>query len=382
MSEVVIIWPEAVHLARLNDALANHVPGAAPRLIDHYPDPSELASLFGTASEGAVVVGLDGTKAGVRTLEALRGLAPGLKPIAAAADLDASSVRAAMRVGAVEFLTPPFDADELKRAFSDGGDRQGRGLGQVAGFVPARMGDGASTIALHAAVNISRDLSQPAMLIDCDFECGTTAFRMGRNPPYTIIDAIARLDVLDDIWDQLAAEWNCAHVLLAPDRGPMLGDLQLDAVGEIVRAAASRYPFVCVDFPAALYPACGAVLAACDVVHVVCTPDLTSLHLARRRLQRLIDVGTSLDLVRVVVNRGGSRHALPTSKIEEVLRAPIACTLPNDYDSASEAALKSDAVSSGSRLGKALKEFSAEMAGLEVAGEDGSSGGWTKFLRF
>jgi len=358
------------------------VPGAAPRLVDHYPDASELARLFGATSSGAVVVGLDGSSDGVRTLEALRGFAPGIKPIAAAADLDAGSVRAAMRAGAVEFLAPPFDADELKRAFADTGDHRG-GVGQIAGFMPARMGDGASTIALHVAANISRDLKQPALLIDSDFECGTTSFRMGAKPAYTIIDAIARLDVVDDIWSQLATEWHSAHILPAPDRGPMLGDLQLDAVGEIVRAAAARYPFVCVDFPAALYPACGGILASCDVVHVVCTPDLTSLHLARRRLQRLIDVGLSSDVVRVVVNRGGSRHSLPSSQIEDLVQAPIACTLPNDYDAASEAALKSGTISPSSHLGRALRAFSVDVAGLEAAAQDkDAGGGWTKFLRF
>ena len=381
MSEVVIIWPEAAHLASLSDAVSTHVPGASTRLLDHYPDLPELTRLFGSGEDRAAVVGLDGSESGVRTLEALKGLAPGVKPIAAASDLDASSIRAAMRAGAVEFLAPPFDPEEIKRAFSqvfESGSPSGQG--RVAGFLPARMGDGASTIALHSAVNISKILSQPAILVDSDFECGSTSFRMGLTPPYTLVDAIARLDVLDDIWAQLAVDWHSAHVLPAPTRGPMLGDLQLEAAGDVVRAAAARYPFVCVDLPAALYPACGAVLSGCDVVYVVCTPDLTSLHLAQRRVQRLFDAGLSNEVVRVVVNRGGSRHAMPDKQIEESLSAPIACVLPNDYDAASKAALKSTTIASSSRLGRALKSFAMEMAGVEAAPEQ-KPGGWAKMLR-
>ena len=349
------------------------------KLVDRYPDSSGLARLFGGGSDCAVVIGLDGADEGVRTLEALRGLAPGVTPIAAAGSLHAGIVRAAMRAGAVEFLTPPFDPEEIKRAFARSSDDAG-GQGRIAGFVPARMGDGASTIALHTAVNVSKSLEQPAMLIDADFECGTTSFRMGAPPPYTLIDAIARLDVVDDIWDQLATTWRQAHVLPAPGRGPMLGDLQLGAVAEVVRAAAARYPLVCVDLPAALYPACGGILASCDVVYVVCTPDLTSLYLARRRLERLIAVGLSEDVVQVLINRSGSRHAMPDKQIEESLKAPIACVLPNDYDAASSAALKSTTINSSSQLGRALKDFALKMAGLEANSEK-ESGGWARLLR-
>jgi Flp pilus assembly CpaE family ATPase len=86
-------------------------------------------------------------------------------------------------------------------------------------------------------------------------------------------------------------------------------------------------------------------------VFLVCTPEITSLHLAREKLQYLqsLDLGARVCLL---VNRAQKRSVINASQIEQLLRIPVQQTFPNDYNGVQRALQNGKAVDPTSDLGK------------------------------
>ncbi len=384
-SDVLIIWPDSEAAAELEEAILRSDVGLTPRRVLDYPSAADLpAALNGPDGPvSAAIIGMDDSGAAVETLAQMCKLTPEVAPVAAATELDAGFVRSALRAGAVEFLTPPYDAADLRRSLARVASADGPAdVGVRIVFLPARATDGASTLALHVAHVVSERLGRPSLLVDCDLECGVTAFRLGLRPTYTLADALARLDAIDDLWDQLTMPWRGAHVLAAPNASACLTAEEEERVPAVLDSAARHYPFVVVDLPAALSEINELILTECDIVNLVCTPDLTSMHLAQRKIHRFREVGRDPDTIRLVLNREGARNAIRSQDVEKIVGLPVAASIPNDYDAVTEAALKGELISGGSDLGKTLHSLACDIAGIEdKPSAVGARGGWARLLR-
>ena len=383
-AEILIIWPDTEAALTLAEALDGSSLQIRTRVVDTYPGPGFLRSLIGESDTNviAVVVGISNDVAADLLAEVVT-VAPNVIPVAAARSLDASLIRAAMRAGAVEFLAPPFDLKQfeetiVRRTAADAPAESGQRIA----VVPARATDGASMLAIHAAHVISRVAGASAVLVDCDLQCGSTCFRLGLKPAYTLADAIAHLDSLDDLWGKIATEWNEAHVLPAPDSSSVVAvDDEAKMIG-VVESAARSYQHVVVDLPPALPDYCDAILLECAPICLVCTPDLTSLHLAQRKVKRLRELGVPKDTIRLVVNRADSRTSVRPGEIEKVAGLSIFAAIPNDFIAVSQAALEGGVVRADTPLGAAISGFACHVAGLEEkkpVGHERSS--WARLLR-
>src|SRR5690606_16060081 len=121
-----------------------------------------------------------------------------------------------------------------------------------------------------------------ALFVDCDGHCGTTAFRLGLNPEYTLADALLRAENVGDLWNRIAIRWKGLHMLCAPETGLRLDHPPMDRLPEILTAASHDYPYVIADLPPVLAGPYEQVLLGSNVIYLVCTPGLTSLRLAQR----------------------------------------------------------------------------------------------------
>jgi Flp pilus assembly CpaE family ATPase len=137
---------------------------------------------------------------------------------------------------------------------------------------------------------------------------------------------------------------------------------------------------VVVDMPAAMFSASEYVLEQADQVYLVTTPEVVALHLARRRVTELLELGLSKDHIGLVVNRIDSKQPLREKEIEQAVGLPVARALSNDYNAVSSAALKGLLLGTDSGLGRQLHSLACHIAGEET--REPAASGWKKLLGF
>lgn len=381
-ADIVIVWPDPRGAGKLHSALLRASAKSSIQILAHYPSAGEMTTLL-RDDEGEtkiVIIGFTDEQRAVQTIHNARNAVPGVGLIAADLAESTGGLRAAMRAGASDYWTPPFDPTELARTlveiFPAG---QSDVDGRLVAFLPGQPGDGASTAALHFAEAISAGSKHPTLLIDCDLQCGTLGFRLGLRPDFTLLDAFGQGANLDDIWDRLATPWNSIRLLTAPENSFGLTGEHLEALPQIIESALRNFAFVVVDFPAALYRPCAGALRRADEICVVCAPEITSLHLTRRRFSDLNEWDVRADKVNLIVNRADSRNAAPVSELERSLSSAVRWQLPNSYETISRAALDGCTVGHDTPYGQAISKIAAEVAGFKL---ESHRGGWRKLLSF
>jgi len=117
---------------------------------------------------------------------------------------------------------------------------------------------------------------------------------------------------------------------------------------------------VCLDLPDSLLPHVLAAIEESRRTFIVCTQDLASLHLARKKVQRLQQLG--LDQLSVIINRHDGRSSLNSKHIEEVVGAGVEFVFSNDYKALTSALTSDRGMTPGSRLGHEFREFATKLA--------------------
>jgi pilus assembly protein CpaE len=318
-------------------------------------------------TNGAVIADLSGDERGIEILKALREAYPDLLLAAAHPAPSAPLILSAMRAGATEFLTPPFDLQRLTRE-----GRQPKLLsepavakGKVIAFMPAQSGNGASTAALHAASAAARELRDKVLLIELDFHCSVLRQRLKLDPQRSIAEVLDRTDQLDELWPWIVQPWNGIDLLPSPESSRQMACKSLQRLPDVLQFAASQYSAVVLDLPSALMSSTRDVLGLTDEVYLICTPEVTSLHLARRRALELVELGMSKDSLRVVINRAGSAHSLLTQDLAHAIGFPVYRALDNDYVALNEAWEASKLLPRESGLGRQLYDLGTAMVGAE-----------------
>ena len=291
---------------------------------------SAVRDLIHASSEpvSTVIVDLSANEGLLEILNSLRATHPNLVLAAAHPSPSAEVLDPVDAFGGIEFLTPPFDMRHLARESK----KPARAAnGKLIAFLPAQSGNGASTAALHAAYAASRELNDKVLLIELDFHCSVLRERLKIEAKRSIADILEKTDQLDELWPDVVQPWNGIDLLPSPASSRTMACKSLQGLPEILDYAVSRYKAVIVDLPSALMTSTREMLAMADELYLMCTPEVTSLHLARRRASELLEMGILKSALRIVVNRAGSAQSLQTHELSQVIGLPIYRTLDNDY---------------------------------------------------
>ena len=380
---ILIIWPDGRLAADLRDALLHAQLRARPRIVERYPNPVELDEILRSVRGAvqAVVVGLGDDSRAFEVLKRLKQAHPTITALVADATESTESLRGAMRAGASEYLTPPFAAEDLRSLLASRIEAATpTKTGRLVCFLPCKATDGASTVATHVAQSVSTEIGARTLLIDCDLHCGTTAFRLRVTPEYTLADAIRRVDSLDELWEQLSVRWKGLDVLAPPEQSSAISASDLKTLPAVLRSAARCYEYVIADMPAAISDTSAEILESCETIYLVCTPQLTSLHLARRKVSDILAFGLPLARVRLVLNRVGSRNSISAAEVERAVGVPVAWSLANDYVAVTDATVRGGLVPRESELGEQLYRLACNLSGHEE--ESRPERGWKKLLSF
>ena len=180
--------------------------------------------------------------------------------------------------------------------------------GNVFSFLPAKSGSGATVTALNVAGRLARVFNRKVLLLEADIQSGPVAIMLNIRPDQTVTDALDYSNQLTDaVWSQMVAKVDGLDVLATSGAKTVWKTSQFSYF-RLLRFARARYDYVIVDLPGVVEDAAEPLLMNSKGIYVVCTPDVTSLALARRRLRQLELQGV-LDTVVHVVRAQDRRRA-------------------------------------------------------------------------
>lgn len=283
----------------------------------------------------------------------------------------------ALRAGAAEFLYTPLQ-DTLRDAFERLSANRAAtaagvsgALGKIYGFISAKGGCGATTIACHVASEIARTLNQPSLLADLDFEAGLVRFILKTKTTYSVRDAIDNLHRMDSsYWKALVSSHpHQLDIIPSPDDIALKHLPTAEEIVHLLRFIRSTYPAAVVDFGRCMSAAALDSIHEVDAMFVVTTLDLTTLEHTRRALNAMDENASGSSRVKVLLNKVAERGAPDLKNFEQLLgRVPSACFI-NDFSSLYDAYSEGHLVEPGTRLGKEMKAFSASLVRRIRGGE-------------
>lgn len=326
---------------------------AAVDVWSEFPSATELRRrLKGSADPyAAAIFDMARENEALRLVGALREVSPQTIGIVVNGARRLGSVVRAKQSGAWGYLTEPYDlravAERLGVQRTAVAERTNPG--SLIAFIPAQGGAGASTVALNTAIALSERLPGHTLLADYDFHCGAIAFNLKLEPERTLADTL-RCNYSDAEWTKTATRWQQMDVLVGPREPGDIDARDLARAAAMFQAAATRYHCTVVDLPAPLLRSSVEMLDLADQVYVVCTPEITSLHLAKRLTERIRRLGSPGEKVRLLVNRVGSWGALETEQIRRVVGSNVEWALDNDYAAVRQAAWCGGPISASSAL--------------------------------
>jgi pilus assembly protein CpaE len=291
---------------------------------------------------------------------------------------DSEAILRSLREGATEFLHAPFAQDvqrevvarlyRLRQPSSAGNVERGK----VLLFSSAKPGSGASTLATQTAFALHRQTGSKVLLADFDLSGGTIGFFLKVDNGRSLIDAIEQSDRLGtSYWNSLVNNCSGVDVLPAPDvPHPELDDAV--RIHDLLEFARQSYEYVVVDVPAIFHRVSLLTLAECDQAFLVTTPELASLHLARKAVNLLGQLGFGKDRFHLVVNRLNKRDGIGSADIEKIFNCQLHACLPNDYFSLHRVVTLGQSLGPDSELGRGVEVFASRLTGAPATARRGA----------
>jgi pilus assembly protein CpaE len=172
-----------------------------------------------------------------------------------------------------------------------------------------------------------------------------------------VADAFERSGQIDpSLWASLIAHCEGIDVLPAPDM-PDQTPVEPNRLHDVLESARMLYSWVVVDAPVIPHRTSLLAVSESDEAFLVTTSELASLHLTRRAVNVLEQLGFPKDRFRVLINRTGKRDGIRVSDMEKVFNSTVYETFPNDYFSLHRVISLGQALSTGCELGKAVDRF-------------------------
>ena len=176
-----------------------------------YPTSTQLEARLRQLRPSVLFVDL-GTN--LETALSLVTIATAMNPAVYVVGLDSESnadvIIRSLRAGATEFLATPFDSTSVEVVL-----RRIRKLcttqvsdapinGKVFAFVGVKAGQGVTTLASNVAASLSQEGKRKTLLVDLDTMAGSLSFCWRLTHSYSVVDALAHADKLDDaLWSAL-----------------------------------------------------------------------------------------------------------------------------------------------------------------------------------
>lgn len=278
-----------------------------------------------------------------------------------------------LRLGASEFLYAPFEISSQREAVSrlhrirKPEPVQAAPAGNIVAFTNAKPGSGASTIAVQAAFALKKFTGKRVLLADFDFAGGSIGFYSRLSPSDPLFEALSSEGrITPSMWSSVVSESSGVAVLTAPCN-PFTGTIDSSLLNGVLDSARSNYDWVLIDLPAVFANWTLAVLSQADCGLLVSTPELPSLHLARKAVRYLDQLGFPRERFQLVINRVNRRDDITRANLERLFECTVHSRLPNDFFSLNRLAAIGEPVEGSSDLGKAVADLAARLSTMALS---------------
>ena len=189
------------------------------------------------------------------------------------------------------------------------------------------------------------------------------AFFLKLQPSYSVLDALEHADSLDAaMLSEMVVPAGGVDVLAAPD-SPFSQSIDPGRLHDLVEHLRTVYDWTVIDVPSIFHRVSLLALSEADKAYLVSTSDLASLHLARRALGLLTQLGFARARYEMVVNRLSRKDGIGGSDIEKIFNCPVHAALPNDYFSLHRVISLGQALAPDCDLGRAIGALAARICG-------------------
>lgn len=259
--------------------------------------------------------------------------------VAVHATADPAEMISALRSGASEFICLPvrpaiFEAIERMSALLESRQTATLEQGTIMGFLSAKGGCGATSIACHLSSALRTAAKSPCRVLvaDLDYQAPgahdilrvTTRSHSGE-----AIDSVRRLS--SSSWREFVTNAGPVDLLAAPRRAPATLPEQWRVEG-LMRFVGRHYRWVLADLGRHLNPANWMYLQNIHELCLVTAPEVLALYQTRSVLQTLASRGFDKSRIRLILNRNRiTPQDFWVESIEQMFEMNVFAVIPNDY---------------------------------------------------
>jgi pilus assembly protein CpaE len=353
----IIICPDVDLNERLEAILTEIGIVSITRTLERYPNALEMLRVIRAHAPQVIFVSTESTAKAMEIAHEVEKNVPGVQIVAMSRFCDPQILLEVMRAGIREFVSLPFDrqtlTDGLLRIKETVLQRPPaiEATTQVFSFLPAKAGVGTSTLALNAAVAMSRVPNNKVLLSDFDLNSGMQRFMLKLDNTYCVTHAAEHaLEMDESLWPTMVTSIGQLDVLHAGKLNPefRLEPTQIRHLMEFMRR---NYGALCFDLSGNLEKYSLEIMHESKRIFLVCTPEIPSLHLAREKYLYLKQVDLA-ERVCILLNRCQKRPLITPAQIEQLLGLPVYMTFPNDYQGVQRALTSGKWVEENGELGR------------------------------
>jgi pilus assembly protein CpaE len=336
--------------------------------LKSYPPPQTLEVRVRQLKPDVILLDLaSDLQAASELIRSIAGLRPPVQVVGLHTHNDSDAILQSLRAGATEFLAAPFELASQREAVARLRRLCGtetsvdHGAGHVIAFASAKPGSGASTLATQTAFALRRMTGQRILLADFDLTGGTIGFYLKLSHNYSVVDALQHAEHLDStLWTSLAVSHGGLDILPAP-AAPYAEPVDGGRLRLLIDYARQLYDWVILDLPTVFSQISLTALAECEHAYLVTTAELPSLHLTRKAVGMIAQIGFPGERFEVLVNRVDRRDEIGTANLEKLFNCPVHASLPNDYFSLHRVVTLGQPLGPEGELGKAIEKLAGGM---------------------
>ncbi len=281
---------------------------------------------------------------------------------------ESDAILRSLRMGASEFLHAPFDPSSQEEAIArlrrlrQPDTSEPARAGNVLVFSSAKPGSGASTLATQTAFALMQNTGKRILLADFDVMGGTIGFYLKLSHTRSLLDALAVAERIDPaVWGGLVVNSGGIDILPAPEV-PGSDLIEPDRLHTVIEFARLTYDWVVIDLPVVFQRISLMTISEADQAFLVTTSELPSLHLARKAVAMLQQLGFPRERFQIAVNRMDKRNGVTVADMEKLFNCQIHSRFPNDILALHRAVTLAEPLGTECELGRAVETLAGRLA--------------------
>jgi pilus assembly protein CpaE len=334
---ICLIGEDSISLAQLRQQLEKEVSVAVDSRVYGYGEVLEALK----SRSGPIVAVVDINRDPERAFsiaEEIKQRYANVRLVMTSATAAPDSILRAMRSGAEEFITQPFNWNEVLKSFDairkkiDVHTTKTAERGHIIAVSSNKGGVGSTTAATNLAACLVAE-KRSVCLVDLVLQFGSVTSFLNIDASYTILDLVKNLKRIDPLFldGSLVKHASGIRILAEPFYAEDARRITPADIDEILDVLAQSFDFVVVDTPKEFDDMLALVLDKANLILFVTEMDVPSLKSAHRALELFERMGIYDKKIRLILNRYVKSKLMTLESVEKALGVKVFWTLPNNY---------------------------------------------------